>query len=255
MLKAGIFLDMENLSRCGGYALRYRAVRGLVEAQGFTVLRSNAYMAVDALREGQDAEYQQKKEDYRERVRNEGFRLVTREYRYYRDFEGREVAQLNANLELAVDAMQQAANLDYILLGSGDGDLVGLMRALAGRGLRVDLLSFSHTAPDLRQTADRCFSGYLFPGILPTERERQRGVMHAVNVEKGYGFLTVQTGFGPEETRNDIFLHINDFRLADGSHPENDDFADLKNRAVIEFNLIADEEGRAKAVNASELQV
>jgi uncharacterized LabA/DUF88 family protein/cold shock CspA family protein len=254
MLKAGIFLDMENLSRCGGYALRYRAVRNLVKAQGAVVLRSNAYMAVDSQRESEDAEYQQRKEDYRERVRSEGFRLVTKEYRHYRDFEGREVAQLNTNLELAVDAMQQAANLDYVLLGSGDGDLSGLMSALTGRGLRVDLLSFSQTAPALRAAADLCFSGYLYPGILPSERDRQRGIMHAVNVEKGYGFLTVQTGFGAEEMRNDVFLHINDFRLTDNTHPENDDFADLKNRAVIEFNLITDEEGRAKAVNAFELQ-
>ena len=34
LLKAGIFLDMENLNRCGGYALQYRQVKALAEAQG-----------------------------------------------------------------------------------------------------------------------------------------------------------------------------------------------------------------------------
>ena len=50
MLKAGIFLDIENLVRCGGWGIRYRVVRELVEAQGATVLRANAYMAIDSER-------------------------------------------------------------------------------------------------------------------------------------------------------------------------------------------------------------
>lgn len=246
---------MENLSRCGGYALRYRAVRALVEAQGGVVLRANAYMAVDAQRERDEAEYQQKKEDYRERVRAEGFRLVLKEFRTYRDFEDREVVQANTHIDLVVDAMQQAQRLDYLLLGSGDGDLLPLVRALNSSGKRVDLLTFAGADAALCSEVDRCFSGYLCPGVLPIERDRHRGIMHAVNVEKGYGFLTLQAGPAPTDRRQDVFLHINDFRLADGTHPENDDFADLKNKGIIEFSLITDEEGRAKAVNACELQI
>ena len=40
MLKAGIFLDIENLVRCGGWGIRYGVVRRLAEAQGATVLRA-----------------------------------------------------------------------------------------------------------------------------------------------------------------------------------------------------------------------
>ena len=47
MLKAGIFLDMENLMRNGGWGIRYDAVKALAEAQGAIVLRANAYVAVD----------------------------------------------------------------------------------------------------------------------------------------------------------------------------------------------------------------
>ena len=45
MLKAGIFLDIENLSRNGGWGMRYDPIKALVEAQGATVLRANAYIA------------------------------------------------------------------------------------------------------------------------------------------------------------------------------------------------------------------
>ena len=51
MLKAGIFLDVENLSRNGGWGLRYGTVKKLVEAQGATVVRANAYVAIDRERE------------------------------------------------------------------------------------------------------------------------------------------------------------------------------------------------------------
>ena len=51
VLKAGIFLDMENLNRCGGYAIRFRQIKALVEAQQAVVVRANAYMAVDRERE------------------------------------------------------------------------------------------------------------------------------------------------------------------------------------------------------------
>jgi len=51
MLKAGIFLDVENLSRNGGWGIRYEVIKELVAAQGeMTVLRANAYLAVDVER-------------------------------------------------------------------------------------------------------------------------------------------------------------------------------------------------------------
>ena len=51
MLKAGIFLDMENLNRCGGHGIQFRQIKALVEAQQAVVVRANAYMAMDRERE------------------------------------------------------------------------------------------------------------------------------------------------------------------------------------------------------------
>lgn len=255
MLKAGIFLDVENLVRNGGYGTRFRTVKELVDAQGAVVLRANAYMAVDEEREGNDAEYRRKKEGYRERVRREGFHLVLKKVQRFRE-NGEVIMKANADVELAIDALLQADNLDYVLLGTGDGDFVRLVRALQNRGKRVDLLSFGSTSADLRREVDFHFSGFLFPGILPVDKEkpdRMRGFMHAVQEDKGFGFLTVQTGLRIADARDDVFLHINDFRDGEGLAVGNEAFARLKTRrAIIEFDLVEQPDGRLKAVSATE---
>lgn len=257
LLKAGIFLDMENLNRCGGYAIRFRQIKALVEAQQAVVVRANAYMAVDRERESMDIEYRQKRETYRNRARREGYHLILKEVRRYLTSEGETMVKADADLELAIDALLQSENLDYVLLGSGDGDFVRLVRALQNRGKRVDLLSFMNTSKDLRQEVDYHFSGYLVPDILFSDRDRTpnqrlRGILHAVNEEKGYGFLTVQTGLGVDTIREDIFLHITDLRTARGGVMSNADFARLRMRgAILEFE-VENDGGREKAINAVE---
>jgi uncharacterized LabA/DUF88 family protein/cold shock CspA family protein len=256
MLKAGIYLDVENLVRCGGRFMRFRVIKDLVEAQGATVLRANAYMARDAMREAADADFRRRKDEYRFAVRKAGFHLVLKDVQRYRGADGEEVSKANADLDLAVDALLQADNLDYVLLGSGDGDFIQLVRALQNRGKRVDVLSFSHTSTELRRQADYHFSGYLMPGVLPMREtpSRLRGTMHGVNEEKGFAFLSVHTGLAVGDQRDDIFLHISDFHSADGQPVGNQSFAALKTReAVIEFDMKEQADGRFKAVNALEM--
>ena len=257
MLKAGIFLDMENLNRCGGHGIQFRQIKALVEAQQAVVVRANAYMAVDRERESMDVEYRQKRETYRNRARREGYHLILKEVRRYLTAEGETIVKADADLELAIDALLQSENLDYVLLGTGDGDFVRLVRALQNRGKRVDLLSFMNTSTQLRQEVDYHFSGYLVPGILFPERgpsQRLRGILHAVNEEKGYGFLTAQTDLGLDTMREDIFLHITDLRTMRGGVVSNTDFAQLRMRGtIIEFEM-EDDGDRKKAVNAIEFR-
>ncbi len=256
MLRAGIFLDVENLVRGGGWGIRFRAVRQLVEAQGATVVRANAYMAADRGREDEDPEYRIKKAEYRDAVRREGFRLTLKEVRHYRDEDGDGHSRADVDLELAIDALLQAENLDYVLLGTGDGNFVPLVQALQSKGRRVDLLSFSNTSTRLRREVDNHFAGFLYPGILPEaseDIERMRGVMHHVIEDKGFGFLTVQTGLAVSECRDDVFLHINDFTDEDGHAPSNEEFASMKrHHTIIEFELVEQDDDRFKAVDACE---
>jgi len=254
MLRAGIFLDVESLVRGGGWGIRFRTVRRLVEAQGATVLRASAYMAVDRQRELQDPEYGTKKQEYRDAVRREGFHLTLQDVS--RGGSESVEAIAGAGVALAVDAMQQCDNLDVVLLGAGEAAYTPLARALRARGRRVDLLSFSDTAPELLREVDQHFAGFLYPGILPEPKDdpdRQRGVMHHVIEDKGFGFLTVQTGLAAVDRRDDVFLHINDFFDDDGQTLGNDAFAAMKrNQTIIEFDLVEQDAGRYKAVDACE---
>jgi cold shock CspA family protein len=231
--------------------MRLRTVKNLVEAQGVTVLRANAYMAYDPEGEAGDPVWRTAKQEYRNRIHREGFHLMLKEVQRYVGTDGQEVVKANADLDLAVDAMLQEDNLDYVLLGTGDGDFLRLVRALQSRGKRVDLLSFANTSGALRREVDYHFSGFLVPGILPPtqdDQNRQRGIMHGVNEERGFGFLTLQTGLGIDEFRDDIFLHINDFAGPTGVPLSNEGFARLKTRGcIIEFELTEQADGRPRA--------
>ena len=81
MLKAGIFVDAENVMRCGGWGMRYDVLKDFVRAQSATIVRANAYMAADFERENGDGDYYRKKEAYRASLRGCGFRLVLKRVR------------------------------------------------------------------------------------------------------------------------------------------------------------------------------
>ncbi|QDT63147.1 LabA-like NYN domain-containing protein [Calycomorphotria hydatis] len=256
MLKAGVFLDIENLTRNGGWGMRYDAILELVETQGASVLRANAYMTVDRRRMEEDERYKAKIEQYHQVIRRTGFRLVLKQVKQFVDAEGNPRLAGSADLELAVEALMQAENLDYILLGSGDGDFLRLVKALQDRGKRVDILSFANCGDELRDEADHYFAGPLLPNLLPPREEEgtHRGFMHHVDEERGFGFLTVRTGYGKNDIRDDIFLHINEFS-EEGEQINNTRFASLRDkRTIIEFDIEEQEGGRVRAVDAVEYQ-
>ena len=247
MLKGGIFLDMENLNRCGGWNIRFDAIKDMVEAQEVTIVRANAYMAIDEQRERMDEDYRRKKLEYRTVVRRAGFHVVLKQVQRYLNEDQEWVFKANADIDLAIDALIQSQNLDYVLLGTGDGDFVRLVQALQDRGKRVDLLSFGNTSEDLRKQVDNPLSGWLYPEILPSFEEgseRVRGYLHMVNEEKGFGFATVQTGFSPFDIRTDVFVHITDFE----EPIENRAFGLLKTTGrILEFKVLELEDERCQA--------
>ncbi|MBP7148842.1 MAG: NYN domain-containing protein [Acidobacteria bacterium] len=62
----------------------------------------------------------------------------------------------NWDLEMALDALSTAEHLDVVVLVTGDGDFVPLVRQLKLKGCRVEVFGFPRsTAPDLREAADK----------------------------------------------------------------------------------------------------
>jgi uncharacterized LabA/DUF88 family protein len=89
-----------------------------------------------------------------------GFSMVTKPTKEFTDATGRRKVKGNMDIELAVDAMRLADNLDHIVIFSGDGDFRSLVAALQQRGKRVSVVSTLQTSPpmvadELRRQADQ----------------------------------------------------------------------------------------------------
>jgi len=89
-----------------------------------------------------------------------GFSMVTKASKEFIDSAGRRRIKGNMDIELAVDAMRLAENLDHIVIFSGDGDFRSLVAALQQMGKRVSIVSTLQTQPpmiadELRRQADQ----------------------------------------------------------------------------------------------------
>ncbi|MFN3201524.1 MAG: NYN domain-containing protein [Bradymonadia bacterium] len=252
MLKAGVYVDAENVARCGGWGMRFDILRQFIEAQGVRVLRANVYLAVDQEREEKDWLYRDKKLAYRAVLRRQGYKVVPKFVKRYRNEEGELVTKANADLDLAVDALLQAQRLDYMMLVSGDGDFVRLVNALQNFGCRVDALGFHNVSRALRDAVDTYHSGFFVPELLPTTDDRLRGFMHSVDEEKYFGWITTWGDLSPESVSTDIFVHGND---VEGGTLSNGQFANLKvHQTPIEFTLDVNDEGQPRAVDVKILR-
>ena len=111
-----------------------------------------------------------------------GFTVVTKPAREFTDSLGRRKIKGNMDIEIAVDMMKLAENLDHIVLFSGDGDFRSLVEAVQARGRKVSVISTLNTRPpmvadDLRRQADQFIDILdLKPeiGRDPGERESRR---------------------------------------------------------------------------------
>ncbi len=88
-----------------------------------------------------------------------GFTLVTKPMKEFTDATGRRKVKGNMDIELAIDMMEMAENLDHIVLFSGDGDFRRLVEAVQRKGVRVTVISTIRTSPpmiadELRRQAD-----------------------------------------------------------------------------------------------------
>lgn len=89
-----------------------------------------------------------------------GFHMVTKPSKEFLDGSGRRKIKGNMDIELAVDAMRLAENLDHLVIFSGDGDFRSLVAALQQMGKRVSVVSTLQTQPlmiadELRRQADQ----------------------------------------------------------------------------------------------------
>ena len=88
-----------------------------------------------------------------------GYTMVTKPTKEFIDSSGRRKIKGNMDIELAVDVMEMAENLDHVVLFSGDGDFRCLVQAIQRKGVRVTVVSTVRSNPpmaadELRRQAD-----------------------------------------------------------------------------------------------------
>ncbi len=150
-----LFIDGANLyatAKALGFDIDYKKLLVLFRSKGHMV-RALYYTAL-----AEDQEYSSIRPlvdwlDYN------GYTMVTKPTKEFTDASGRRKIKGNMDIELAVDAMELAENLDHVVLFSGDGDFRSLVEALQQKGKRVSVVSTLSTQPsmiadELRRQAD-----------------------------------------------------------------------------------------------------
>jgi cold shock CspA family protein len=210
----------------------------LANAGNSTLLRANSYLAEDRTRTREDDEYRLKLYHYHDIVRQCGFKVIKKYVKRFVDDEGVMTTKANADMDLAIDALQQARNLDRIILLSGDSDFIRLVIALQNMGCRVEVIGFNNVSQDLKEAADSYISGFLIPGLLPLVSEsslRRRGTPAKYNQDRGFGFMRYyvleQQGLQTET----VFFHCSKSNVAS-------DVVFLDSGNIFEFDVIQNPE-------------
>lgn len=132
-----------------------------------------------------------------------GYALVTKPLKEFTDSQGRRKTKGSIDIDLAIDALDMADQVDHILLFSGDGDFRRLLEALQRKGVRTTVVSTIKSQPpmvadELRRQADN------FIELMELAPHIQRSMSHGHHPNPRDGVaaprpMTVDEGDEPEE--------------------------------------------------------
>ena len=232
--------------------MRYDVLREFACRDGGEALRLNAYLSYNKEDYATDKEYRKSIEGFHTTLRDFGYKVVRKEVKWLWDEKKRErYPKANADLDMAVDLLLQSENLDHILLLTGDGDFVQVVRALQNKGCRVEVVAFDNVSADLQREADMFINGYLVPNLSPTPSlskewgevgSRVRGTCYYCDPERGFGFFrffkkTLENIWIADTRRDDSAYHTAHFPTSELPADINPD--DLPSRSkIFEFTLV-----------------
>jgi uncharacterized LabA/DUF88 family protein len=251
--KVGVYIDSTNIAKNGGYKMRYNVLREFACRGGSEPVRLNAYVSYDSDRAQKDGVYRNGQQNFYAWLRDFGFKVIKKNVKWYTDETGNRYGKANADLDLAVDALTQSENIDRVLLATGDGDFVPVVRVLQNKGCRVEVVAFDNVSPDLKDEADMFISGYLIPELLPVNGNaghhkswgevgsKVRGICYSHNSEKDYGFFRYMASISRElwkmDSRDDGSPYKSAF-FHDSQLPDEMRSSELPSRHLIfEFEL------------------
>jgi uncharacterized LabA/DUF88 family protein len=140
-----VFVDVANIfyaAKAAGVDIDYVTLLKSASA-GRDLVRAYAYTGLDP-----DNENQRNFHDF---LRRSNYKVVSKDIRKYGDGK----IKANLDIELVVDMMKTARNLDIAIVVSGDGDFAPAIRAVQEMGVRCEVISFrGNTSSDLIEVAD-----------------------------------------------------------------------------------------------------
>ena len=140
-----VFVDVANIfyaAKAAGIDIDYVTLLKSATA-GRDFVRAYAYTGLDPENENQ--------RQFHSFLARNGYKVISKDIRKYGD--GR--IKANLDIELVVDMMKTARNLDIAVVVSGDGDFAPAIRAVQEQGVRVEVISFrGNTSSDLIDVAD-----------------------------------------------------------------------------------------------------
>jgi uncharacterized LabA/DUF88 family protein len=140
-----VFVDVANIfyaAKAAGADIDYvTLLKAAVAGRDF--VRAYAYTGLDPENENQ--------RNFHSFLARHGYKVVSKDIRKYGDGK----VKANLDIELVVDMIKTARNLDVAVLVSGDGDFAPAIRAVQEMGVRVEVISFrGNTSSDLIDVAD-----------------------------------------------------------------------------------------------------
>lgn len=257
--KVGVYVDVSNIAQNGGYGMRYDILREFACRNHGIAMRLNAYVAHDEEKAKSNFDYKDKSDNFHSILRDFGFKVIVKKVKWFYDEQNNKYGKANADLDMAVDALLQSDRLDYVLLATGDGDFVQVIKALQNKGCRVEILAFKNVSSELKKEADVFTSGFLVPDLLSNEAEyanskqwgeigsRVRGICYNWFSDKGYGFMrflkNTHGGLWVTDTRRADSPYETAF-VHESQMSEAVDINSLPNRDIIlEFTLSKGEKG------------
>ncbi len=140
-----VFVDVANIfyaAKAAGVDIDYTTLLKTATA-GRDFVRAYAYTGLDPDNDNQ--------RQFHSFLARSGYKVVSKDIRKYGDGK----VKANLDIELVVDMMRTAQNLDIAVVVSGDGDFAPAIRAVQQMGVRVEVISFrGNTSSDLIEVAD-----------------------------------------------------------------------------------------------------
>lgn len=250
--KIGVYVDAANISHNGGLRMQYDVLREFACRDHAEPLRLNVYLSYDETKAENNSVYKEKARAYQSALREMGYKVIEKQVKWFIDEAGNRFGKANADLDMAVDLLLQSENLDRVLLVTGDGDFVQVVRALQNKGCRVETLAFDNVSEALRRESDMFISGYLVPNLLPARADenakdwgrvgsRVRGYCYHHDDNKSFGFMRFLVNLSPYLWKTDSRDTESPYRTAffhDTSLPDGFNIMKLPSRNYIfEFNL------------------